>query len=60
MLTIPADLTAEELQKLARRERDARVGRRMLAIANALDDMSRRGRAGGHGPADATRLGDPV
>lgn len=41
MLTIRNDLTAEELRRLARRERDARVGRRMLAIANALDGMSR-------------------
>ncbi len=41
MLTIRDDLTAEELRRLARRERDARVGRRMLAIANALDGMSR-------------------
>jgi len=35
MLTIRNDLTAEELRRLARRERDARVGRRMLAIAGA-------------------------
>ncbi len=41
MLTIRNDLTAEELRRLARRERDARVGRRMLPIANALDGMSR-------------------
>ena len=41
MLTIRDDLTTEEMRRLARRERDARVGRRMLAIANALDGMSR-------------------
>jgi hypothetical protein len=41
MLTIRNDLTAVELRRLARRERDARVGRQMLAIANALDGMSR-------------------
>jgi transposase len=41
MLTIRDDLTSEQLRRLARRERDPRVGRRLLAIANALDGMSR-------------------
>ena len=41
MLTIRNDLTSEQLRRLARRERDPRVGRRLLAIANALDGMSR-------------------
>jgi transposase len=41
MLTIRDDLTSEQLRRLARRERDPRVGRRLLAIANALDRMSR-------------------
>ena len=41
MLTIRDDLTSEQLRRLARRERDPRVGRRMLAIANALDGMGR-------------------
>ena len=41
MLSIRDDLTSEQLRRLARRERDPRVGRRLLAIANALDGMSR-------------------
>lgn len=41
MLSIRDDLTSEELRRLARREHDPRVGRRMLAIANALEGMSR-------------------
>jgi transposase len=41
MLTIRDDLTSEQLRRLVRRERDPRVGRRLLAIANALDGMSR-------------------
>ena len=41
MLTIRDDLTSEQLRRLARRERNPRVARRMLAIANALDGMSR-------------------
>ncbi|MFZ2869100.1 MAG: integrase core domain-containing protein [Zavarzinia sp.] len=35
------DLSASELRGYARREKDPRVARRMLAIANALDGMSR-------------------
>ena len=41
MLSIRDDLTSGQLRGLARRERDPRVGRRLLAIANALDGMSR-------------------
>ena len=40
-LTIRKDRTPVMLRKLAKAEEDARVGRRMLAIANALDGMSR-------------------
>ena len=47
MLAIRSDLSAGELRRLSGRERDARVARRMLAIANALEGMSR---------ADAARL----
>ena len=38
---IRSDLSSGELRRLAKGERDARVSRRMLAIANALDGMSR-------------------
>lgn len=41
MLSIRDDLSFEPLRRLARRERDPRIGRRLLAIANALDGMSR-------------------
>ena len=40
-LCIGTDLSPEELRSLAKAERDARVARRMLAIANALSGMSR-------------------
>ena len=40
-LSIRRDRTATVLRKLARCEPDARVGRRILAIANSLDGMSR-------------------
>src|SRR6056297_1580731 len=40
-LEIRDDLTAEELRALAARERSDRAARRLLAIANALDGMSR-------------------
>lgn len=46
-LVIRADVPAPELRRLAKAERDGRVSRRLLAIANALDGMSR---------ADAARL----
>ncbi len=40
-LPIRGDLSPEELRQRARREDDGRVSRRLLAIANALDGMSR-------------------
>ena len=40
-LPIRSDLSSTELRRLAKAERDGRVSRRMLAIANALDEMSR-------------------
>ena len=40
-LPIRGDLSPEELRRLARRQGDGRVGRRLLAIANALEGMSR-------------------
>jgi len=39
-LPISGDVSPAELRRLARREGDARVGRRLLAIANALEGMS--------------------
>lgn len=44
-LTIRKDRTPVMLRKLAKAEEDARVARRMLAIANALDGMSREAAA---------------
>ena len=44
-LPIRTDVPPDELRRLARRERDPRVGRRLLAIANALDGMSREAAA---------------
>jgi transposase len=40
-LPIRSDLSSTDLRRLARGERDGRVSRRMLAIANALEGMSR-------------------
>ena len=40
-LAIRTDRSPEELRSLAKAERDARVARRMLAIANALSGLSR-------------------
>jgi len=40
-LSIRKDRTAVVLRKLAKAETEARVARRLLAIANALDGMSR-------------------
>lgn len=40
-LQIREDRTADELRRLARRERDGRAAARMYAIANALEGMSR-------------------
>lgn len=44
-LSIRRDRSPTVLRKLARAEPDARVGRRILAIANALDGMSREAAA---------------
>src|SRR4051794_29482986 len=54
--------TPAELRALARRERDGRVSSRLLALADALDGMSRDRAAAGrrHGPADPARLGAPL
>ncbi|HEV2124057.1 MAG TPA: winged helix-turn-helix domain-containing protein [Chloroflexota bacterium] len=41
-LSIRADWSAGELRGLARREKNGRIASRLLAIANALDGMSRR------------------
>jgi transposase len=41
-LTIRRDRTPVVLRKLAKAERDTRVARRLLAIANALSGMSRK------------------
>ncbi len=41
-LTIRNDRTPDVLRKLAKTEADARVARRLLAIANALSGMSRK------------------
>ena len=40
-LKIRSDRSAQELRLLARRERDGRASARMIAIANALEGMSR-------------------
>ena len=40
-LKIKADRSAEDLRRLARREGDGRAAGRMIAIANALEGMSR-------------------
>jgi transposase len=40
-LSIRTDRGAGELRRLARRERDGRVGARLLALANALDGLPR-------------------
>ena len=40
-LPIRTDRDAAELRRLARRERDGRVSARLLALANALDGLSR-------------------
>jgi transposase len=44
-LWIRKDVSPAELRAQARRERDGRASRRMLAIANALDGMSREAAA---------------
>ena len=47
MVAVPiaTERTPAELRTLARRERDGRVGARLLALANALDGMSREAAA---------------
>src|SRR3712207_3870967 len=40
-VSITTERTATELRALARRERDGRVSARLLALANALEGMSR-------------------
>ena len=40
-LSLRGDMPAEELRRLARLERDGRVACRLMALANALDGMSR-------------------
>ncbi len=40
-LPIREDLSPAELRRLAKAETDVRVARRLLAVANALDGMSR-------------------
>jgi transposase len=44
-LAIRGDVEVADLRRLARRERDGRVSARLLAIANALDGMSREAAA---------------
>jgi transposase len=44
-VSIAKERTPEELRALARRERDGRVGARLLALANALGGMSREAAA---------------
>jgi hypothetical protein len=62
-LSIQRDRTAVVLRKLAKMESDARIARRILAIANALDGMSRdeaAQSAGMDGPPNAARLDHPL
>jgi transposase len=44
-LAIRTDIEASELRRLARRERDGRAAARLIALANALDGMSREAAA---------------
>jgi transposase len=44
-LAIRADIEAAELRRSARRERDGRVAARLIALASALDGMSRKAAA---------------
>ena len=50
-LAIRGDVSAEELRRLARLEGDGRVACRLLALANALDGMSRERAARQAGPS---------
>jgi transposase len=58
-LTIRTDLSSEELRRLARGEADGRVCRRLLAIAMALDGVS-RGEAARQAGMDRQALRDWV
>ena len=53
------DYDSIQLRRLAKRCRDPRQVRRLLALAAAYDGMSRAeaAKVGGHGPSDAERLG---
>ena len=44
-LAIRGDIEVAELRRLARRKRDGRVSARLLALANALNGMSREAAA---------------
>jgi hypothetical protein len=60
-LLIRRDRTAKVLRKLAKGESNARIARRILAIANALDGMSREEAAQAAGMDRQTlRLGHPL
>ena len=57
--SIREDISAEELRRLARQESDGRVACRLLALANALDGMSRE-RAAAQAGMDRQTLRDWV
>jgi hypothetical protein len=61
-IPIRTDIPAEELRRLARQETNGWVACRLLAVANALDGMSREAaaRQGWDGSADAQGLGAPL
>ena len=61
-IVVRTDLTAVEVRRQARRAKNSDQVRRLLAIAAVLDGASRAeaAKVGGDGPADASRLGDPV
>jgi len=58
-LTLREDIPAEDLRRLARQESDGRVACRLLAVANALDGMT-RGRAARQAGMDRQTLRDWV
>ena len=59
-VSITKERTPAELRVLARRERDGRVGARLLALANALDGMGRGAAARGAEGMDRQTLRDWV
>jgi hypothetical protein len=61
-LKIRKDRTPRVLRKLAKAEMDARIARRLLALANALGghEPGGGGRERRHGPPDAEGLGDTL